>query len=162
MAKKNEPTIKQLREAAKDMNAVMGLDPVIDTDAPKADLLEDIKENAAEADPKDKFTEDTWGILGLFGVKRAAKKAAAKPKKKAAAKKDKAPRVTKKSIVLKMTGTKKGATVEELATACTEAGLGDQELNLRVVVLWLRKLGWKNCKKKDLAENPRFKQSDLD
>jgi hypothetical protein len=70
-------------------------------------------------------------------VAAAGKKAAGK---KAAGKKTDEPRVTKKSIIIEMVS-KGGATLDEMATACTKAGLGDQERNVKTVGLWLRKLG---------------------
>lgn len=56
---------------------------------------------------------------------------------------NKKPRVTKKSIVIDMVSKGKGATVEKMAEACTKAGLGDMERNLKTVKLWLPKLGFK-------------------
>lgn len=57
-------------------------------------------------------------------------------------KKETEAKVTKKSIVIAGVSKKNGSTVEQTATACTEAGLGDQETNVKTVVLWLRKLGF--------------------
>ncbi len=49
--------------------------------------------------------------------------------------------ITKKSIMIGML--EKGATIEDMAQKCTEAGLGNLERNIKTVKLWLPKIGVK-------------------
>ena len=49
---------------------------------------------------------------------------------------------TKKSIVIAMVSKSKGATLDEMGQAMTDAGLGDFERNKTTAGLWLRKLGF--------------------
>jgi len=70
-----------------------------------------------------------------------------KPKKVKKPAVDKKP--TKKSIIIKMVSELKGASVEQMAQACTDAGLGDMELNRKIVRVWLSKLGFKVQKDAD-------------
>ena len=65
-----------------------------------------------------------------------------KTEKKPAEKKE--PKITKKSVVIEMISTKKGALVEDIAKQIVERKLdADYEKNLRVVKLWLSKIGFK-------------------
>ena len=66
----------------------------------------------------------------------AAKKVEASGKKEPAEKK-----VSKKSIIIDILNAK-GGTVDEMAKACTDAGLGDLAQNMKTVKLWLRKIGF--------------------
>jgi len=53
-------------------------------------------------------------------------------------------RVTKKSVVIKMISTKKGALVTEIAQSIVDQKIDeDYEKNIRVVKLWLSKIGFK-------------------
>ena len=108
---------------------------------------------------KDESTETEAGRESAETLQDAA--AAQKSKKKAAKKVDKKKdtkplfgrdpnQPTKKSIVIKMLSLKKGATIEQMAQACTEAGLGDIKTNLSTVKLWLPKIGFKVKKDGDL------------
>lgn len=63
-----------------------------------------------------------------------------KPPKKTKPRSEK--KLSKKSIIVKMVSELKGASIEQMARACTDAGLGDMELNLRIVRVWLTKLGF--------------------
>ncbi len=58
-------------------------------------------------------------------------------------KENEAPRVTKKSCVIAGVTKVGGSSVDQMAEACTAAGLGDLETNKKTVVLWLKKLGFK-------------------
>ncbi len=101
--------------------------------------LIDAEEKANAANEK---TEVAGAKEKAKAAKPAAKEKAAKPKKEKAAKEPKEPKVTKKSIVIDMVSKKGGATVEDMAVACTDAGLGDLDTNKKTVVLWLKKLGF--------------------
>ena len=59
-------------------------------------------------------------------------------------KEKKEPRVTKKSVVIELVSTKKGALVADIAKAIVDRGIdADLEKNIRVVKLWLAKIGFK-------------------
>jgi outer membrane biosynthesis protein TonB len=58
-------------------------------------------------------------------------------------KKEKGPALTKKSIIIDMTGSARGATIEEMAQAMVE--------------LWLAKMGF-NTRKEAIQKDPRFKR----
>ena len=59
-------------------------------------------------------------------------------------KEPKEPRVTKKSVVIELISTKKGALVDDIAKAIVDRGIdADLEKNIRVVKLWLAKIGFK-------------------
>jgi len=77
MAKKKEKKsegfdLAVLVGAAEDMNAIMGLEPEIDTDLDEAELVEAIKFEAEEVMSKDKFSDATWGLLEKMGVAEEA------------------------------------------------------------------------------------------
>ena len=77
MAKKKEKKsegfdLAVLVGAAEDMNAIMGLEPEIDTDLDEAELVEAIKFEAEEVMSKDKFSDATWGLLEEMGVAEEA------------------------------------------------------------------------------------------
>jgi hypothetical protein len=92
--------------------------------------------------------------------KPAAKKPTEKKpteKKKPTAKKSTAKK-TKKAVVEEMIGSKKGATIEEIAQKITDEGIdSDFEKNCKVVKLWLSKMGF-DVKKAAIEKNPNFKK----
>jgi hypothetical protein len=84
-----------------------------------------------------------------------------KPKKAEKAKAPKAKNTTgktKKSIVEEMIGTKKGATIEEIAKRIVDEGIDpDYKKNLVVTKLWLSKMGFPTTKA-SIEKNPYFKK----
>lgn len=91
-------------------------------------------------DAEEKATKDQQKAT----EKTAAKEKAPKEKKEKTPKEKKEsgePKVTKKSLVIAGVSKKGGSTIEEMAQACTDAGLGDLDLNKKIVGLWLKKLG---------------------
>jgi hypothetical protein len=82
-------------------------------------------------------------------------KAEKKPK---APKPPKAPALTKKSIIIDMTGSARGATIEEMAKAMVDKGVDpDYKKNCVVTKLWLAKMGF-NTRKEAIEKDPRFKR----
>ena len=55
---------------------------------------------------------------------------------------NKIPKITKKSIIIDLLDKDEGVTLEQMASACTEAGLGDYDVNLKTAKLWIRKIGF--------------------
>ena len=56
-------TIKQLKEAAEDMNKVMELDPPIDTSVSLEELLAQFDEAVEQVEPDDEFIKETRDII---------------------------------------------------------------------------------------------------
>lgn len=78
----------------------------------------------------------------LEKVKESKSKGKAKTEKKE--KEPKEPKVTKKSVVIRMISTKKGALIVDIAQEIVTQGIdADLEKNIRVVKLWLSKIGFK-------------------
>ncbi len=75
--------------------------------------------------------------------KKAPKAEKAKKKVVPKEKETKEVPVTKKALCIEMISREGGATIEEMAQKCTEAGLGDLERNIKTVKLWVPKLGFK-------------------
>ena len=69
-------------------------------------------------------------------AEREAKKAAK------AAEQEVAKKTTKKSICIEFVKRPEGASIEEMAKAQTDAGLGDLERNKKTSKLWMAKLGF--------------------
>jgi outer membrane biosynthesis protein TonB len=73
-------------------------------------------------------------------------------------KEPKAPALTKKSVIIDMTGSSKGATIEEMAQVMVDKGIDpDYEKNRVVTKLWLAKMGF-NTRKEAIDKDPRFKR----
>lgn len=77
----------------------------------------------------------------LKPVKTEKKTDGAKTERKAPTRDPNKP--TKKSIVIAMVSKGKGATLDEMGQAMTEAGLGDFDRNKTTAGLWIKKLGFK-------------------
>ena len=69
-------------------------------------------------------------------------KKAEKEKAVQAAEQEAAKKTTKKSICIEFVKRPEGATIEEMAKAQTDAGLGDLERNKKTSKLWMAKLGF--------------------
>jgi hypothetical protein len=127
----------------------MSLDPVIKMDKTNDGLLADIKEAAEELRDDDKFSAGVEKTLVALGIRKPAeKKVETKPddRKDKDKPKSKTSKVTKKSIIIGLLERKSGATLEQMAEACTKAGLGDHERNLSTAKLWIPKIGFKTKK----------------
>ena len=84
----------------------------------------------------DSKSEDTTSQLSKKSDEKS-EKSEKTPKEK------KEPRVTKKSVVIELISTKKGALVADIAKAIVDRGIdADLEKNIRVVKLWLAKIGF--------------------
>jgi len=80
------------------------------------------------------------------------------PKAEKKPKAPKAPALTKKSIIIDMTGSAKGSTIEEMAQAMVDKGVDpDYKKNCVVTKLWLAKMGF-NTRKEAIEKDPRFKR----
>ena len=127
-----------------------------------ANLQADIKRDASMIEPEDKFQPGTHEVLANLNIKvprpTAKEKVVeddddviptpsppitedVKPVKKE--KKTKSTnKITKKSIIIGLLDKDEGATLEQMANACTGAGLGDYDVNLKTAKLWIRKIGF--------------------
>ena len=101
---------------------------LVEKEEPAAEKETPLKEKAA---PAEKVPAEKKEMAAA-----AAKKVEASGKKEPAEKK-----VSKKSIIIDILNAK-GGTVDEMAKACTDAGLGDLAQNMKTVKLWLRKIGF--------------------
>lgn len=155
------------------IGALVGAEEEETTASPKAEAdlptlvsstkkLGDLKEIIAEHKDVFKGIKDLDSFKGLPGVKalkdamieivgEPEKKEKPKPAPKPKAKKaPKAPRITKKSVVIEHLEKKGGATLDEMAAAITEAGVDpDTERNRKTALLWIRKIGFKVERKED-------------
>ena len=132
-----------------------------------ANLQADIKRDAKMIEPQDKFQPDTHKVLADLNVKvprpeetieteddvmptpspgvdetAETKEVIEKEKPIKKEKKLSTPKITKKSIIIDLLDKDEGATLEQMADACTEAGLGDHDVNLKTAKLWIRKIGF--------------------
>jgi outer membrane biosynthesis protein TonB len=101
MAKKDKkekkdkgPSLKQLQAAAEDLNETLGLDPEIETDQDKEDLIEALKEAGEQLEADDEISDETREVLTAIGVElpeaeEAEEEEEEKPAKKADKKADK-------------------------------------------------------------------------
>lgn len=156
--KKDDTKIKrsELIAAAKEMNRILvapGKEE-IEVNMPPAELITILIEAKELLKPGDKVDPAVKKILDRLPKPVAAvpaekvpaeKKemaAAAAKKVEASGKKEPAEKkVSKKSIIIDILNAK-GGTVDEMAKACTDAGLGDLAQNMKTVKLWLRKIGF--------------------
>ena len=80
------------------------------------------------------------------------------PKAEKKPKAPKTPALTKKSVIIDMTGSSKGSTIEEMAQAMVDKGIDpDFKKNCVVTKLWLAKMGF-NTRKEAIDKDPRFKR----
>lgn len=90
-----------------------------------------------EPKPKTEKKGDVRTVAEQHGVGK-------KPQKPAVAASKKDPdKPTKKSIVIAMVSKGKGATLDEMAAAMSDAGLGDVDQNRKTAKLWIPKIGFK-------------------
>jgi len=143
---------KQLEKVAQELNDVLGLKPPISISKDDRRLLEGVRRGIRYIDwEADEFSEETSDLINKIiedwaeeYEKREEEKKKAKekePKKKE--RKSKTGAVTKKSVIVDMISREGGASIEEISREIERLGIdSDHEKNLRVVRLWLRKMGY--------------------
>lgn len=161
-----------LVKAAKELNKVLGCDPQINIKADVEGIKKDLLEAAALIEPQDKITKETLDVVTeLKRVSMGKKEGAPSPDENAkpeatdektenndSAMADAGDKVTKKSIVLELLKSKKGATIEQMAQAIVDRGIDtDYDKNCRIVKAYLQKMGF-DTKKASIEANPIFKE----
>jgi hypothetical protein len=135
------------------------------TKATKA-IIAEIKEELGESaePPEDKeepedTEEETSDTVPQDEDSDSDEEPPAKPESKKGKKsRQKTETVTKKSVILELLKSKKGATIEQMAQAIVDRGIdADYDKNCRVVKAHLQKMGF-DTKKASIEANPIFKE----
>ena len=152
-------TREQLEKVREELNDVLGLKPPIPLSKTDKKLLVGIRKGIRYIDwetidwETDEFSEEVADLINQiiedwaeeYEKKEEVKKEVKKEEEKKSPKKRK---ITKKSVILDMISQDGGASIEEISQEIERLGIDpDHEKNLRIVRLWLHKMGYQVAKK---------------